>query len=430
VYVFGRYQYQKSISSEGEVHTRMRAVAMADWRVHLREHHEGYISVEEFEQNCQRLEYNRTNGEATMLSGAVREGLTLLQGLLLCGRRLTVRYQGNGGIYPIYECSWQHREGLATKACMRVRSDLLDAAISEEVFKLLKPAELELALAALRELEERGEALMRQWRMRIERAEYEVALAERRYEEADPSNRLVTGTLERRWNEALTRLDEIKTEAAEFQNRQTHVTTAEQKAKALALAHDLPRLWRAPTTQAKDRKRMLRLLIRDITVEKLPAQHQAVLHVRWQGGASNDITVNLPLPMAERVRYPATVIEQVRQLSPRLSDRQIAVHLNQQGIRSPFGNAFTLSMVKWIRYRYDIPTISHKRPEELTVAEVAQRFGVSIGVVHYWIKRNVVAVRRLHDRGAWWITLDTAKEQELRDWVRNSGHLQRQHSNT
>src|SRR5262249_8675702 len=116
VYVFGRYQYQKSISSEGEVHTRMRAVAMADWRVHLREHHEGYISVEEFEQNRQRLERNRTNGEATLLSGAVREGLTLLQGLLLCarcGRRLTVRYQGNGGIYPIYECSWQHREGLA-----------------------------------------------------------------------------------------------------------------------------------------------------------------------------------------------------------------------------------------------------------------------------------------------------------------------------
>ena len=175
---------------------------------------------------------------------------------------------------------------------------------------------------------------------------------------------------------------------------------------------------------------MLRLLIRDITVEKLTAQRQVVLHVRWQGGACNDITVNLPVPMPERMRYPAAVLEQVRQLSPCLSDRQIVLHLNQQGLRSALGKAFTLSMVKWIRYRYDIPTISHKRPEEFTVAGFAQHFGVSIHVVHYWIKRNVVAARRLHDRGAWWITLDTAKEQELRDWVDNSGHLQRQHSNT
>ena len=114
------------------------------------------------------------------------------------------------------------------------------------MFNVLQPAELEWALAALKEVEQRDEAIMRQWQMRIERAEYEAALAERRYEQADLSNRLVTGTLERRWNEALTRLDEIKTEAAQFQGQKTRVATPEQKAKVLALARDLPRLWRAP----------------------------------------------------------------------------------------------------------------------------------------------------------------------------------------
>src|SRR4029077_12839453 len=133
----------------------------------------------------------------------------------------------------------------ATKDCISVHSDLLDAAISEELFKAFKPAEVELALAAVHELEQRDQALMRQWQMRIERAEYEAALAERRYEQADPSNRLVTGTLERRWNEALTRLDDIKTESAQFQGQKTRVATPEQKAKVLALARDLPRLWRA-----------------------------------------------------------------------------------------------------------------------------------------------------------------------------------------
>ena len=432
VYVFGRYQYHKIITPEGEVHKHTRAVAMPDWRVHLCEHHEGYISVEEFEQNRKRLEHNRTNGEGTLLSGAAREGLALLQGLLLCAccaRALTVRYQGNGGIYPVYLCSWRRRDGLATKDCVSVRSDLLDNAICEEVFKVLRPAELELALAALQELEQRDHAIMHQWQMRIERAQYEAALAERRYEEADPSNRLVTATLERRWNEALTRLEQIKTEAAQFQSRQTRVATPEQKAKALALARDLPRLWRAPTTQAKDRKRMLRLLIRDITVEKLPAQRQVILHVRWQGGACSDTTVNLPAPIAERIRYPAVIVERVRELSQRLSDRQIIAQLNQQGLRSPHGKPFTLSMIKWIRYRYEVPSISLKRPEELTVQQVAKRFGVSIYVVYYWIQRNVVEARQLDGRGPWWITLTDAKDAQLRDWVRNSGHLQPHHPN-
>ena len=433
VYVFGRYQYHKSITPEGVVHKQMRAVAMPEWRVHLNEHHEGYISVEEFEQNRQRLEHNRTNGEGTVLSGPAREGLTLLQGLLLCaccGRALTVRYQGNGGIYPVYLCSWKRREGLATKDCLSVRADLLDDAIGEELFKALRPAEIELALAALSELEQRDQALMHQWQMRIERAEYEAALAERRYEEADPSNRLVTATLERRWNEALVRLEQIRAEAAQFQSRKARVATPEQKAKALALARDLPRLWRAPTTQAKDRKRMLRLLIRDITVEKLPAQRQVILHVRWQGGACTDTTVSLPAPIAERIRYPAAIVEQVRELSHHLSDPQIVAHLNQQGLRSPHGKPFTLSMIKWLRYRYGIPSVSLKRPEELTVQQLAQRFGVSIHVVHYWIKRSVVEARQLDGRGPWWITLNAAKEQELRDWIRNSGHLQPDHSNT
>src|SRR6266851_481067 len=251
------------------------AVAMPDWRVRLPEHHEGYIRAEEFWQNLEYLQKNRTNGEETVLSGPAREGLALLQGLLLCGhcgRALTVRYTGHGGIYPAYLCNWLHREALATKNCMSFRCDVLDSVIAEEVLNALQPAELELALAALQQLETRDQAIMRQWQMRLERAEYETALAERRYQEVDPSNRLVASTLERRWNDALVQLQDLKKQAGEFQLQEARVATAEQKEKVLALARDLPRLWRAPTTQAKDRKRMLRLLIKDITVEKLVAE--------------------------------------------------------------------------------------------------------------------------------------------------------------
>ncbi|HEB6459237.1 TPA: zinc ribbon domain-containing protein [Salmonella enterica subsp. enterica serovar Hvittingfoss] len=164
---------------------------MANWRVYLPGHHEGYISQEEFEDNQVRLARNRTNGEGCVLNGPAREGLTLLQRLLICGccgRAITVRYQNHGSICPVYLCNWQRREGLATRDCLAVRSDLLDDAVSAAMFSALLPAELEIAISALKEIEQRDQAIMRQWNMRIERAEYDASLAERRYQECDPAN--------------------------------------------------------------------------------------------------------------------------------------------------------------------------------------------------------------------------------------------------
>jgi len=427
MYVFGRYRYRREISAEGAVHKRIHAVAMADWRVSLKEHHEGYITVDEFFKNQERLEKNRTNGEQTLLAGPAREGLALLQGLLLCGtcgHALTVRYTGNGGIYPCYLCNRLRREGLASKDCMGFRCDLLDAAISEEVLKTLQPAEIELALAALQELESRDRTISRQWQMRLERAEYEAALAERRYQEVDPSQRLVAATLERRWNEALLQIEELKKQAAEFQRQQARVTTDEQRAKVLALATDLPRLWHAPTTPAKDRKRMLRLLIKDITVEKLPQPKQLLVHIRWQGGACSDVCVQLPLNIADRVRYPAAVVDRVRYLAQGLPDGEIADCLNQEGYVSALGKPFTGSIVKWIRYRYQIPRAMLVRPEELTVQQVADQFRVSPNVVYYWIDRGVIEARRLNAGSPYWITLNQTDEQKLRNWVCNSCRIQ------
>ena len=142
--------------------------------------------------------------------------------------------------------------------------------------------------------------MLRQWQMRLQRAEYEAALAERRYQEVDPSQRLVASTLERRWNDALLQLQDLKKQVAEVLRQEARVATPEQKEKVLALARDLPRVWHAPTTQAKDRKRMLRLLIKDITVEK-PEPKQLLVHVRWQGGASTSHSV--PLPPSMRINF-------------------------------------------------------------------------------------------------------------------------------
>jgi hypothetical protein len=259
--------------------------------------------------------------------------------------------------------------------------------------------------------------------MRLERAEYEAALAELRYQEVDPSQRLVAATLERRWNAALLQWEEIKKQAAEFQRQEARVASAEQKAKVLALVRDLPRLWRASTTQAKDRKRMLRLLIKDIAVEK-PNQKQLAVHIRWQGGAYSDLCVQIPPNRADCVRYPAAVVNHVRDLAQSLPNAEIAERLNRAGLLSALGKPFTASMIQWIRYRYQIPQVTLARPEELTVGQMAQRFGVSPNVVYYWIDRSVVRARRLTAGAPYWITVDETDEQKLRDWVCKSRRIQ------
>ena len=392
----------------------------------IENHHDGYIRWPEFERNQQLLANNRTNAEHMLLSGAAREGLALLQGLLLCGRcgrRLSVRYKGNGGIYPTYDCNARRREGTGTSSCMNLRCDLLDSAVSARVLAVVQPAELEVAAEALRQLEHRDKAASTQWRMRLERAEYEAQLAQRRYEEVDPSNRLVAATLEQRWNDALVRLEEIRTQFADFQTKEAIVVTPEQRARVAALAQDFPRLWNAPTTKAKDKKRILRLLIKDITVERFGERKTAVLHVRWQGGACEDLAVTLPANIADRLRYPDEVVGRVRELARECSDEDVAAALNQEGRRSAKGEAFNVSMVRWIRYKHRIPTPDFQHPGERSVRDVADELGVSRSVVYYWIDRGVITARRRNHGSPYWITFDDDTKEALRTWVRNSSRI-------
>jgi hypothetical protein len=277
-YVFGRYQACKRISSTGEISTQSRLMPQDEWRVVIPGHHPGYITWDQFLANRQHGG-NRTNCEVSRGQPERPLFATGPVTLWICGRRLGVRY-GNGGLYPIYQCNWRHREALSPKACMNVASKTLDDALAERLVTAVTPLTIELALEALTSMEERDQAIAAQWRRRIERARYDVDLAERRYEAVDPANRLIAGTLEKRWNDAMQRLLELEAELANFERQTLRTITAEQKRQILQLARDFPRLWTAPTTAAHDRKRMLRLLIRDITVVKGPEPKRLRLHIR------------------------------------------------------------------------------------------------------------------------------------------------------
>ena len=168
---------------------------------------------------------------------------------------------------------------------------------------------------------------------------------------------------------------------------------------------------------------MLRLLIKDITVNKLIEQRQLSVHIRWQGGTCTDLSVQLPPKAADRFRYPSAEVDRIRELARRLPKAQIADQLNREGHRTPKGLSFTAKAIHWICWRYEIPPAQLKKKEELTVQQVAEQFGVGIGVVHYWIKHHIIQTRQLNERAAYWITLNTGDEQKLREWVRNSSRI-------
>jgi hypothetical protein len=305
---------------------------------------------------------------------------------------------------------------------MTIPCPALDETVQRRVLETVDSDTLTLALAAHDELSKRDESLTRQWNMRLERVQYEADLAQRRYEEVDPTNRLVAASLEKRWNEALSRVEEVHRQLVDFQRQQTRTFTSEQREQILALAGDFPRLWQSETTSAKDKKRMLRLLLDNVTVERGEGR-KVSLHICWSGGAREDLEAVLPPKVQDQVRHPSERVQEVRRLAKDHTDAQIVDLFNGRGERTSKGNLFTVASIKWIRYKHRIAAPQLKLPQEFTVDDVAARFGVSSGVVYYWISRQMLPARRIGEGHPYWITLTDAKSDELQQRVQSSKRI-------
>jgi DNA invertase Pin-like site-specific DNA recombinase len=155
---------------------------------------------------------------------------------------------------------------------------------------------------------------------------------------------------------------------------------------------------------------------------------QAILHLRWQGGACEDIRVDLPMKIQDRIRYSDAFVERIRKLAKTLSDKQIVAILNQENRRSATGKPFSSSMLKWLRYKHKIPAYPQRQPGELTVKQVAEKFDISTNVVYYWISRGIITPRRAHSNSPYWIRINPEQEQELINRVENSSRIQKQSS--
>ena len=156
----------------------------------------------------------------------------------------------------------------------------------------MTPMAVEVALAVQQEIQTRLDEADRLRGLQVERARYEAESARRRYMHVDPANRLVADSLEAEWNEKLRELAKAEENYERGRDRDRKVLDETQRKRLVSLVQDFPAVWDDPRTPSRERKRMVSLLIEDVTLIK---KEEIVVQVRFRGGATT--MLNLPLPL-------------------------------------------------------------------------------------------------------------------------------------
>jgi DNA invertase Pin-like site-specific DNA recombinase len=392
----------------GRVHTRKdenghslyTTLPMEEWHALLPETHPGYIPWEQYQRNLQRLRDNAHAYGHDRRHGPAGEGPALLQGLVMCGicgQRMTVRYHScSSGLAPSYVCQRQGIEQ-GQRPCQVLPGAKLDQAIGTLLLELMTPVTLEVALAVQQELQARLADADRLRRQQVQRARYEANLAQERFLQVDPKNRFVADALEADWNNKL----RLLAEAAEQYQKQSQADRAvldqQTKDKILALASDFPRLWRDPKTSDRDRKRMVRLLIEDVTLSKTD---RITAHVRCKGGATHTLTLPLPVPGCMAWQTDPAIVALIDQWLDHHTDGQIAALLNDQGRRSGKGQKFTRLTVGNIRRGYRLKSRYARLCEAgmLPLKQIARELQIATKTVIAWRNSGLLKAHAYNDK--------------------------------
>jgi DNA invertase Pin-like site-specific DNA recombinase len=387
-YVFGRRRSRRQVQPDGSVRARTTMLPREQWEVVIHDHHSGYITWEQYLRNEQRLKSNRTSHGAR----PVREGSALLQGIIrcgCCGRSMATFYRdGKSG----YDCSYSRVDRAATPGCRGVMGQQIEDAVAKRLLDAVAPEKIVLALQAADAMTDRRSRQTRAVELRVERARYDAARAERAFHQCEPDNRLVARTLEARWETKLRELTDAEAELAS----QAAELPPPARADIETLARDIPRLWASPTTSDRVRKRLLRAMINDITLTSQPDHPEIQIGIHWHSGASDELTVLRPA--AARSIRAAEVQKLIHQLGPTHSNIELAERLNADGHLTASGRPFTEDSVRWIRWKHRVPSPSPLADQEIGVHDLAQHLSVGDHVIYKWIQAGTLHARRIGHR--------------------------------
>ena len=382
--------------------TTITMLPRGEWIAFIPGAHPGYISLDQYEANLATLAANAAAHGPDRAAGPAREGPALLQGIIICGRcgrRMTIRYHTRGGKeLPTYVCQ---RDGIANghAPCTLIPGHTLDERISGFLISQLTPLAAEAALTVSAELQHRAAEADALRAAHVERARYHADLARRRYLAVDPANRLVAHTLEANWNTALRALNDAQAAYDKAREQHPGQLTEQQKTRIRQLVTDLPGIWNDPATPARERKRIARLLLTDVTVTR--TRDTITAHIRLPAGQTCTLTLPIPPTAAQLRKTPAAVVTAIDELLDHHTHAQIAGILNDRGLTSGEGRPFHRLIIRNIRDEYGLRSREQRLRDAgmLTLAEMASHLGVPAKTVKIWYHAGLITGHPYNDKG-------------------------------
>ena len=417
-YAYGKSRTEQFVDEQGLIRKRIRMLPRSQWAVLIPGHHEGYIDWPAFEANQQRLGTN-TRPLPHQPGGALREGAALLQGLATCGhcgRKLRTHYRGQQQA-PGYHCANKSVVGGRGVYCLNVGGLQIDEAVAKAFLTAVAPAGLSAAVRAAEQLQADHDGALAQWRLAVQRAQYEADKAERRYRAVDPDNRLVARGLEAHWEHSLRALEQALAELAQRQQQRPQALTNDDRRRLLGLGEDLSRVWHATSTSARDKKELLRTLLEEVSISVYREQYRALVKLRWRGGALGEFDVNLPRSRPATVRTDEDTIGLVRRLAQHHDDATIAGILNKQERTTARGLRFTQNLVGNLRRHWNIPRYAAAAEpvagELMSVRQAARELALAASTVHRWLNDGFIAGEQLTPGAPWRIRVNDALKRRL-----------------
>jgi len=398
-YAFGRSRFR----TQTDGRQRHERLPREQWHVLIRDAHPAYISWQEYERNEQQLQHSARTLGFERNAGPAREGSALLQGKAvcgLCGSRMNVHYNvRKDGMIPNYVCVGRGRL-FGDPLCQSILGTGIDAAVGQLLVDTVTPMALELALSVQHEITSRLEEADRLRYRQVERAQYEADAARQRYMHVDSANRLVADALEADWNLKLRALADAQQDYQQRRAADRLVVDEQERQRILALATDFPAVWRDPNTPHRERKRMLALLIEDVTLVK---QREITVAVRFRGGVTTIRTLPRPLTPQQLRATHEDVRQHIESLLNEYTDAQVARILNERGMRTGAGDAFGSESIKWVRYSAKIKSLKERLLEAgwLTVEQVSAKLGLGRTSIGKLRLQGKLQARICNDHGQW-----------------------------
>jgi DNA invertase Pin-like site-specific DNA recombinase len=395
-YAYGRRPHQRVRTATGERTSAGNWVPMEQWKVLKRDCLPAYITWERYLANRESLRQHRSGPGS---KGSPREGSALLTGIVVCGncgRSLQASYQSQGRSY--YSCVRHLYEG-TEQACFGLKAAPVDDLVAQQVLRALEPAALELSCRALEDVGRERARLDKHWRQRLERARYEAEDAERRYRAVDPENRLVTRSLEQRWEETLRAERQVRDDYDRFLREQPPQLSAMERARIEALSRDLPALWHSLGTTHRDRKEIVRHLVEKVVVDVKADSEYVNVTIHWQGGFTSQHEVVRPVASYEQLRDFDKLMDRIVALRHEgHTAAEIAVSLNQEGFIPPKRRGkFYAALVHELLARRGMSNekkyAGQLGTHEWWLPELAKVIPVSAGKLGDWARRGWVHSR-------------------------------------